>query len=230
MPVLTRSKILTVGVVAVFVIAWIGLRTTVWSDLARDDVESEAAESLSTMRVVEGRVEVSRGSGEFEAVAATIDLAAGSKIRTGEGALAEIEYFDGSLSRIGPNTTYEIVELTQESKRTVIVGKLGIGETFHDVKELTGSGSRFEIQESDAIASVRGTRFAARCLPPLPCGIAVVEGTVIVTPSSGEPVSVEAGQRVTIDDAGLLGAVTEVSPDDPWLNRNRDLDAAEAAG
>lgn len=180
-------------------------------------------EALARLQVTSSPVEVRAFAGSFRPAGPSEPVLEGTAVRTGEGALAEIRYFDGSLTRIGPETTYEIVELERAANRTEIVGKIGLGETFHDVKELTGSGSRFEVQESNAIAAVRGTRFAARCLPPLPCGIAVVEGVVVVTPSSGEPVPVEAGNRITIDDAGLLGEETAISPDDAWINQNRDL-------
>ena len=218
-------------IVALVVAVWGALRLTVLSDWGREPSEPpEAPVPLATLRVIEGYVEVAADGDRYEPAATETEMAAGAGVRTGPGALAEIEYLDGSLTRLGPSTFYDIVELKQERDRTVIVGKIDIGETFHDVKDLTGSGSRFEIQESNAIAAVRGTRFAARCLPPMPCGIAVVEGVVEVTPSSGSPVSVAAGQRVTIDDAGLLSDVTNVSPDDPWLNRNRDLDGPSAGG
>ena len=184
---------------------------------------SPPPEPLATLEVATNPVELRAEGGAYAEVTAATEVAPGSAIRTGEGALASVEYFDGSLTRVGPNTEYEVVELEDEPDRSVIVGRLEVGETFHDVKELTGSGSRFEIQESNAIAAVRGTRFAARCLPPLPCGIAVVEGSVEVRPSTGPAVTVGAGQRVTIDDAGQLGEVSPTSPDDPWLNRNRDL-------
>jgi len=212
------KKLIVVMLVLAASLVWVGLRFTVLSDLGRE----EKAAPFATLRVVDGPVELSRAAGGFEDADRSSRVRAGTKVRTGADALAEIRYFDGSLSRIGPDTTYEIVRLDDAPGRTVIVGKIGLGETFHDVKELTGSGSRFEIQESNAIAAVRGTRFAARCLPPLPCGIAVVEGMVEVTPSSGEPVTVGAGRRVTIDDAGLLGEVTEISPDDAWIRQNRD--------
>lgn len=217
-----RSRLVVVALVAVVALVWVGLRTTLLSGVGTEP--AKRSEGIATLREVEGVVEWKERSRRFQPVEAPVQVDAGTTVRTSGGALAEIEYFDGSISRIGPNTTYEIIELEDAPGRTVIVGKIRLGETFHDVKELTGSGSRFEIQESNAIAAVRGTRFAARCLPPLPCGIAVVEGVVEVTPSSGGAVSVEAGHRVTIDDEGLLGEVTEVSPEDPWLNRNRDLD------
>lgn len=221
MRIVGKSKLTVVLVVIAASLVWVGLRLTVLSDLG-----PSKEEPLARIRAVQGLVEVSPESSDFRRVGGEVSVPGGTKVRTGEEALAEIEYFDGSLTRVGPNTTYQVVALVREADRTVIIGKIGLGETFHDVKELTGSGSRFEIQESNAIAAVRGTRFAARCLPPLPCGIAVVEGIVEVTPSSGAAVSVGAGQRVTIDDEGLLGEVTEVSPDDPWLNRNQDLDGS----
>ncbi len=219
------SKLRLVLIVAAVALIWIGLRSSVISDLGSEGFRPESdSEALATLRVIEGHVEVAADGDAYKPVATEVELSAGAGVRTGPDALAEIEYFDGSLTRVGRSTFYSIGELRRESDRTVIVGKIDLGETFHDVKELTGSNSRFEVQESNAIAGVRATRFAARCLPPLPCGIAVVEGVVEVTPSSGEPVSVGAGRRVTIDDNGLLGEVTEVSPDDPWLNRNQDLD------
>lgn len=214
-----KAQTRLVGIVAVGVALLVGAGLLVFTG------DDDADEALATVQVTKGPVEVRPPGGAFDLVRETAGVSPGTGVRTGQDALAEIEYFDGSLSRIGPSTTYEVVELERAPGRTVVVGKLDIGETFHDVKELTGSGSRFEVRESNAIAAVRGTRFAARCLPPLPCGIAVVEGFVVVTGSSGQPVSVEAGNRVTIDDAGLLSEVTEISPDDAWINQNRDLNA-----
>ena len=188
--------------------------------------EADGEASLATLSAESGQVSLrDAGAGGYRLVSGNaIRIEAGAGVRTGPGALATIEYFDGSITRVGPDTTYEIVELEREVDRSVVVGKIGLGQTFHNVKKLSGSTSRFEVQESNAIAAVRGTRFAARCVPPLPCGIAVVEGVVEVTPSAGDPVEVTDGHRVTIDAAGVLGEVTEVSPDDPWLNRNRALD------
>jgi hypothetical protein len=184
--------------------------------------------------VVKGSVAVRSGTGTGHRGRDGESLAAGTTLETAAASLVTIDYFDGSETRLGPEAEYELVELSRAAGGRIIRGRLGVGESFHDVVKLTATGSRFEVQVSSATAAVRGTRFAVRCVAPKPCGVAVVEGEVAVTPGPGfasvapgdpvprkAPVVVGPDRRVTIDDGGTLSPVVEIAPDDPWINQNR---------
>ena len=189
--------------------------------------QPSTAASPAVLHVDEPAVEVQREGREgFSAAASGDSITEGAVIRTDRTGVAAVTYEDGSLTRIGPATTYELVTLRTEEGRREIVGKLDTGQTFHRVTKVTGSASRFEVETSDAVASVRGTAFAVQCLVLDTCEFAVTEGTVRVTSTDGRQVDVTAGQRVTVDGDGRLGELELLSLSDPWIARN----AAEAGG
>ncbi len=188
-----------------------------------------SASTMATLDIIEGSATVTPKPGaQSHDAQENESLREGATIETAARSLVSITYFDGSFTRIGPSTRYHLVELKRPTGAKVIVGKLDVGETFHDVKKLTGSESRFEVQTSHAVAGVRGTRFVARCLPPLPCGYAVIEGMLEVRSVDGTVRIVNAGERVTIGDNGLLSELLLISKDDPWVNRNLFLDTPGA--
>ena len=178
------------------------------------------------------------GAGAFTPVQGTADVETRSLVRTGKQGMAELAYGDGSLTRLGPDTSYEITTLEAGPTSREIVGRLEVGRSFHRVAKVTGSQSRFEVHTSNAVAAVRGTAFAVNCPVPNVCEVAVAHGIVAVTGADGKSVSVTAGRRVGIDAAGRLGPVESLSPSDPWIAQNtaeatapgEGADAPDAAG
>ena len=193
-------------------------------------VQPSPAGSLAQLNVIEASVEVKIPErGKFDQVGSGAPLAEGSVIRTDRTGLASIAYADGSLTRIGPSSTYELVRLRTEDRRREIVGNLDTGQTFHRVSKVTGSGSRFEVHTSKAVAAVRGTAFAVQCFTSVTCEVGVTEGTVGVITPEGREVRVPAGQRVMVGADGELGALKPLSQSDEWIAANANLDAAAPA-
>ena len=173
---------------------------------------SSGAQTAARLDVLKPAIEVAAGpEADFDAVSGGRDLDTGSRVRTSPSGSAEISFADGSLTRLGPDTTYTLTTLQIGAGSRQIVGRLDIGRSFHRVSKTSGSRSRFEVQTSKAIAAVRGTAFHVDCLVADTCEVAVVEGIVAVTTADGASVDLTAGQRVVIGSDGALQPV-EVAP------------------
>ena len=179
-------------------------------DLAQIDVAREA-------------VNIDKGGAGNPIPAADADpqLAVGDRITTDADGLGTVNWFDGSLTRLGGNADFRVEELGEEGDRK-IVGHLEFGESWHRVQEATGSGSRFEVRTSNAVASVRGTAFLVRCIPN--CRYGVASGQVQVVTDGGESATLDGGEQVEEDEDGDLGEIEPLDTDDPWLQMNQDLD------
>ena len=83
-------------------------------------------------------------------------------IKTQINSWSIITLFDGSEITIEPSTEFKIVNLTGDVNNKQLdqgIFKLIVGKVLNKVNELTGRGSRFEIETDSATAGVRGTYF-----------------------------------------------------------------------
>ena len=211
----TRTKAL-IGGVALLIIA--AAATVV--------LRAERDAPLAELEVARQSVNVERSGGG--APAAGEELAIGDRITTDAQGLGTVNWFDGSLTRLGGDADFVVQELTSASGGRQIVGQLNFGESWHRVQEATGSGSRFEVHTSNAVASVRGTAFLVRCIPN--CRYGVAEGQVQVLTEDGESVIVDGGEQVEEDENGDLGDIEPLDLDDPWLQMNQELDSELGGG
>jgi hypothetical protein len=171
---------------------------------------------FATFHLQEGTVEIQRaGEGSFSAAAEGQTLREGDVIRTGPDGRAEIEYFDGSITRLDFNTTFTIVALTDDAEAgsTVIEADQASGGTFSRVVELTGSQSRFETSTPTAVASVRGTDYFVLINDDATQIVGVIEGLVDVGGTVGDDVSLTALRGVNVSTSGVLGAAFDLPPE-----------------
>ncbi len=208
----SRARVAPLGALAALIaVAGVGVLVT----------QPSTAASPAVLQVAERSVEVqAKGSAGFSAARSGDSITEGALIRTDRTGVAAIAYEDGSLTRLGPATSYELVTLRTQEGRREIIGELDTGQTFHRVSKVTGSSSRFEVHTSDAVAAVRGTEFAVQCIVLDICEFGVTEGIVSVRAADGREVDVTAGHRVTVDGDGRLGELKRLSGTDPWLARN----------
>ncbi|MEC9489736.1 MAG: FecR family protein [Halanaerobiales bacterium] len=83
-------------------------------------------------------------------------------IKTQFNSWSTLTLFDDSEITIEPATEFKIVNLTGDVKEKQLdqgVFKLIVGTVINKVNELTGRGSRYEIETDSATAGVRGTYF-----------------------------------------------------------------------
>ncbi|MCU1438044.1 MAG: Peptidoglycan-binding LysM [Naasia sp.] len=179
----------------------------------------------------EAAVTVASADGEPAAVEESVGAEMGDVVETDDVGRAQLTYPDGSLTRLGPDTTFRIVELsTAELQRTFV--QLDLGRTWHRVEQLVAEDSAYEVATPVGVAAVRGTEFTVECTDEPLCRIVVLEGTVEFTPTDGDPVTVESFQVLVVPpvDAGELGPAgfpTDAIAADEWLSENVDLDSLE---
>lgn len=189
----------------------------------------------ATVSPVDDRVET-RGaqSTSFQLAASPRAVLAGDVIRVDEAGFAELGYEDGSMARLGPSTTYEVLELGRSGQDGAqIRGRLDVGRTWHRVVERTATDGAYIVETSVAVASVRGTVFVVECRATEgPCTFEVIEGEVVVDPVDGDPVVIEAGEQVTVGTEAR--AANPVPLDgEAWLIdgfRRRSMEADDVDG
>lgn len=159
-------------------------------------------------------------------------LGEGDQVRTDDEGLAQLDYADGSLARIGPNTELTIVALAGTTEAVDAAVELSTGRVWSKVQSVTESDGRFEIDTPVGTAAVRGTQFDTQC-DEAACTFTVLEGVIEVELLDGTIIRLEAFQRVTVAAEGTAGAVEtfdQAAVDaDPWLNDNLARDAAQPA-
>ena len=184
------------------------------------------AKQIATLRILEGGVQVQEGDAAPQPGTDGAALNEGDIITTGPDGRAAIEYFDGSLTRLDFNTTFELVTLEtidNEAGSKVIEASQTEGNSYNRVAELTDAESRFDIETPTATASVQGTVYAVLVSPDGSTTIATIDGTVMV-PSGDGFVKVVAGTLVVVGADGSVSAPQPI-PDDllnsDWITYNQ---------
>jgi FecR-like protein len=169
------------------------------------------AKEFATLHPLEGAVEVQRGQGAFSAGSEGQTLQAGDTVRTGTDGRTEIEYFDGSITRLDHDTSFRLRELASYPDTTgskIIEGEQSEGRTFERVTELTDSKSRFDVDTPTATASVRGTEYVLTTHPDGSTEIWVLPddqpgtSSVVLILDDGTEIIVSEGQGVIVHPDG----------------------------
>jgi hypothetical protein len=193
------------------------------------------AQEFATLRSVQGQVEVQRGEdGDFRPGRDGQTLSQGDTVRTGSDGRAEIEYFDGSVTRLDFDTTFilqELASIPDQPNSKIIETEQTEGQTFNRVTELVGAESRFETETPTATASVRGTEYVVRFLPDGSVEFWCLDGSLTITMEDGSEIVLEAGEGVRILPDGTVGglfALTAEHLQDAFLIFNQcELDQAD---
>ena len=189
-----------------------------------------SASDLATVRPLEPTVRLQQPSHNvFKPITSAVATNQGAKVETDHTGMAEIAYFDDSLTRLGPATEYELATLDDRDDRA-IVGDLDIGRTYHRVTELTGPRDRYEVRTPNAVAAVRGTRFIVVCLSSGECIFGVIDGVIDVTSrKTGEVCVVRPGEELTVFTSGMCSPIRDLNLNDPWIRMNLELDGVDFA-
>jgi hypothetical protein len=91
-------------------------------------------------------------------------LRQGDTIKTDANGRAEIDYTDGSLTRLAGSTVFTISKLTNERGGRQTQGTLSVGETWNRAAKVSETGS-FEVKAGGTTAAVEGTAFVVKCTP-----------------------------------------------------------------
>lgn len=199
------------------------LLTLVGAGCGGDGTKSQTA----TLHIITGIVEV-ENAGSIGPAADGQEVRAGDTVHTGFDGRAEIQYFDGSVTRLDFNTVFSIDTLDADGEVTVIVGRHLSGNTYHRVVAFTESGSRFEVATPSAIASVQGTEYAL-LLDEQNITTVVVFDQAVEVASSGGAATVGAGFSLSVGppQAALLPigepeAISQELLEDDWIVFNTE--------
>jgi hypothetical protein len=204
-----------------------GLAWTAQGLRAEDAGPDAAAARLS---FVEGQVQVSQ-SGQVLADQAPVNapLFDGAQIATGGDGKAEIQFEDGSVARISPNSTLTLIALSgPNGPQIALEGGLG----YFELQGGQNNPLRINFADSTAVAS--GFTVLRIRMDAPPGELAVFSGNVHLDRASALSLDLHGGESVALNaaDAGRYSLAESIEPDswDAW-NSDRDeaLNAASTA-
>jgi hypothetical protein len=124
-----------------------------------------AAEALANLKITADNVQVKqKGKSSFADAKEGMALKQGDTIKTDATGLAEIDYTDGSITRLANGTVFTISKLTSDKGGRQTQGTLSVGETWNRAAKVSETGS-FEVKAGGTTAAVQGTAFVAKCVP-----------------------------------------------------------------
>ena len=213
------------GVVVIVVLLMVGGGYFFFVAQAQGGVASPASLLVAT-----NPVEVGHNDGGYQPAKSGQSLDAGTSVRTGDTGRATIQFPDGSLTRLAPNTTVTIQAAQLNSAGSLKSASLTekIGRTFSVIQKLAG-GASFSVAGHSVSAQVRGTQFEVVVNSDFSNLFKVFEGTVVV--SGQTTITLNAGQQVAADPNGRLGASGPIQTDrqDPYA-LERQCTAAVSPG
>ncbi len=157
-------------------------------------------------------------------------LVEGQVIVTGENGQAEVEFEDGSVGRITPNSSLRLTHLSLDGGGNYVT-QLGLlkGLAFFELRSVPHF--RYTVEAAgDVVSPAENTTVRVNLDEP-PAAIAVLDGTARVEREGGYKTDVHAGEtfRSDISGVGRYFLTQEIAPDtwDQW-NEARDQAAVDA--
>jgi hypothetical protein len=121
--------------------------------------------SLASLKITHAQVSVKpKGASAFSVAKEGQALRQGDTIQTDPDGRAEIDYTDGSLTRLAGSTVFTLSKLTNERGGRQTQGTLSVGETWNRAAKVSETGS-FEVKAGGTTAAVEGTAFVVKCTP-----------------------------------------------------------------
>ena len=120
---------------------------------------------LATLKILTDNVFVKKkGATDYVAAKKGQALAQGDSIKTDATGTAEIDYSDGSLTRLSPSTIYTLTILSNDRGGRQTQGTLSVGETWNRAAKVSETGE-FSVKAGGTTAAVEGTAFVVSCVP-----------------------------------------------------------------
>lgn len=157
---------------------------------------------------------IAASGGEPARVKRNQELAAGSVLKTGDGARAELTFPDGSVVRVGPASELKLegASFDGKSKETQVEATLVGGKAWAKVSKLVGDDSKFQVKTQNAVAGVRGTIFRVNVDKDEATVVKVYNGAVAVAaPVLGGPDTTAETGPIASDRKPVAAPFSEVN-------------------
>jgi hypothetical protein len=191
----------------------------------------EAAQAVSAARLssVDGQVQISQGNQVIaDRAVANAPLFEGTRVATAEDGRAEIQFEDGSVARLSPNSSLTL---------TALRGPVGAGDTEITLNtglgyfELRGAGQDgIRIRFGDSVATAGGLTVLRINLDNPPGEVAVFSGNAHMERGSALALDLHGGESVALNgaDPSHYDLAESIEPDS-WDTWNSDRDQMLAA-
>jgi hypothetical protein len=175
---------------------------------------------------VDGSVQLMTGSETaFEQAYPNMPLTQGMRLQTGGDGRAEIQFEDGSVARVTPNSSILLTKLARANDGTTMTQiELQAGLAYF---ELDGAHGQYTVTLGpDQITAAKGASFRVN-RDANPASVAVLHGTVHVEGGSAAPVDAEQNATLSVDlNNPSQFQVAQGVEADSWDQWNRDRDKA----
>jgi hypothetical protein len=191
----------------------------------------DQASTQSTVRAVrlsdvEGQVQVFQGDQvAFDQAEPNMPAVEGMRFATGNNGRLEIEFEDGSVARVTPNSSLRLTQLRRDADGTTVTQIDALnGLTYY---ELNGHGGQVSVHfDGDSAAPLDSAVFRIS-LDAAPNGLAVMHGAVRVDGGDGVSLDVHPNQTFQTDpqQPGEFTVAQSINADS-WDQWNSDRDQA----
>ncbi len=192
--------------------------------LAPHALRAQETGAVVRLSFVQGTVSIAQGDKtQFPQAQANMPLFAGYSISTGEDGQAEVEFLDGSVARLTPQSRLDLIQLPRsgtEGEPTELA--LGSGLGYFELN--TQYGQRYRVRFADDTVNPEQNSIFRISLDQAP-ELAVFAGTVHAKAGNGFDQSIEQGSMVTF--AADEDSQVQLSPQlrqESWDQWNQDRD------
>ena len=173
---------------------------------------------------VEGQVRLSQG-GQVIADPAVINapLFAGTRVETGDDGKAEIQFDDGSVARLSPDSALTLTSVGGQGGAAIVLeGGLGYFEL-----QGGGQGGQMRVTFGDSVATATGFTVMRIKMDNPPGEVAVFSGNAHLERGNSLAVDLHGGESVTLNatDPSQYNLAETIEPDS-WDAWNSDRDQA----
>jgi hypothetical protein len=198
--------------------------------LRADDATGQGAGAAARLSSVDGQVRISQGGQVLaDPALANTPLFAGTRIETGDDGKAEIQFDDGSVARISPDSALTLAAIGGQgapgSTEIVLEGGLAYFEM-----QGNGPGGDTRITFGDAVVTATGFTVMRITMDNPPGSLAVFSGNAHVQRGNALALDIHGGESVTLDgtDPSRYNLAESIQPDS-WDQWNSDRDQALSA-
>jgi hypothetical protein len=182
---------------------------------------------------VDGQVQIAQGGQVLaDSALANTPLFEGTQVSTSEGGRAEIQFEDGSVARLSPNSSLTLTVLRGQNGSTDTEMELEGGLAYFELQAGSDSG-RMRIRFSGSVVTAEGFSVLRVNLDNPPGELAVFSGNAHLERAPVLALDLRGGESVALNDAnpGQYKLAESIEPDswDVWnADRDQALTAAAA--
>jgi hypothetical protein len=196
--------------------------------LRAEEPDADAGPAARAVRLsnVDGTVHVSQGGQVLaEAAVANAPLFEGTQVVTGDDGRAEIQFEDGSIARISPNSSLTLKVLKGQGASGEVVMVLDVGLGYFELQGAQDSGT-VRVRFANNVVTSSGPALIRVDMDNSPGEIAVFNGTAHLERGTSVTLDVHGGESVSLGgpDPSQYTLAESIEPDS-WDTWNSDRDA-----